>query len=80
MVITIKDFAYETPASVEPGAMVTVTNTDRAPHTFTAKGQGGFDVEIPGGGTAVSQAPDAPGKYEIVCTFHPQMKATLVVK
>lgn len=78
--ITIRDFAYELPASVAPGAMVTVTNADKAPHTLTAKGKSGFDVEVPGGGTAVFQAPDAPGEYEIICTFHPQMNATLVVK
>ncbi|WP_258805729.1 cupredoxin domain-containing protein [Pseudarthrobacter sp. NS4] len=79
-VITIKDFKYEVPASVKPGSMVTVTNADSAPHTVTAKGEGGFDVEVPGGGTAVVQAPDAPGEYETICTFHPQMTGTLVVK
>jgi len=81
-VITIKDFKYEVPASVKPGAMLTVTNADSAPHTLTAKDKdkGGFDVEVPGGGTVVFQAPDAPGEYEIVCTFHPQMTGTLVVK
>lgn len=80
VVITIQDFVYETPASVKPGAMVTVTNKDRAPHTLTAKGEGGFDVEVAGGATAVFQAPDAPGEYGIICSFHPQMSGTLVVK
>lgn len=79
-VITIKDFQYEVPASVKPGSMVTVTNADSAPHTLTAKDEGGFDIEVPGGGTAIVQAPDAPGEYDIICTFHPQMTVTLVVK
>lgn len=79
-VITIKDFKYEVPASVKPGAMVTVTNADSAPHTLTAKDEGGFDIEVPGGGTVVFPAPDAPGEYDIICTFHPQMTGTLVVK
>ncbi|WP_258803461.1 cupredoxin domain-containing protein [Pseudarthrobacter sp. NS4] len=79
-VITIKDFKYEVPGSVKPGSMVTVTNADSAPHTVTAKDEGGFDVEVPGGGTAIVQAPDAPGEYEIICTFHPQMTGSLVVK
>lgn len=79
-VITIKDFKYEIPASVKPGAMVTVTNADSAPHTLTIKDEGGFDIEVPGGGTVIFPAPDAPGEYEIICTFHPQMNGTLVVK
>lgn len=79
-VITIKDFKYEAPASVKPGAMVTITNTDNATHTLTVKDEGGFDIEVPGGGTVLFPAPDAPGEYEIICTFHPQMTGTLVVE
>ena len=79
-VITIRDFAYEVPASVKPGAMVTVTNADSAPHTLTAKAKGGFDVEVPGGATVSFKAPDDPGEYGIICSFHPQMTGTLVVK
>lgn len=79
-VITIKDFKYEVPASVKPGAMVTVMNADSAPHTLTVKGEGGFDVEVQGRGTVIFPGPDAPGEYEIICNFHPQMTGTLVVK
>ncbi len=79
-VITIKNFKYEVPASVKPGATVMVTNEDSAPHTLTVKDQGGFDMEVPGGGTVIFPAPDAPGEYDIICTFHPQMTGTLVVK
>jgi len=79
-VITIKDFKYEVPGSVKPGSMVTVTNADSAPHTLTVKDKGGFDIEVPGGGTVTFQAPDAAGEYGIICTFHPQMTGTLVVK
>lgn len=79
-VITIKDFAFEVPGSVKPGSMVTVTNADNAPHTVTAKGKGGFDMEVQGGGTVIVQAPDDRGEYGIICSFHPQMKGTLVVK
>lgn len=79
-IITIRDFKYEVPASVKPGAMVTVTNSDSAPHTLTAKDEGGFDIEVPGGATVIFQAPDSPGEYGIICSFHPQMTGTLVVK
>ncbi|TLM72638.1 cupredoxin domain-containing protein [Pseudarthrobacter sp. NamB4] len=78
--IMIQDFKYQVPAAVKPGSMVTVTNADSAPHTVTARDGGGFDIEVPGGGTVIFQAPDAPGEYEIICTFHPQMTGTLVVK
>ena len=79
-VIAIKDFKYEVPSSVNPGAMVTVTNADSAPHTFTAKDKGGFDIEVPGGATVIFQAPDGAGEYGIICSLHPQMTGTLVVK
>ena len=78
--IAIKNFAFEVPASVRPGAMIAVTNTDSAPHTVTAKDKGGFDVDVPAGATVIFKAPDEPGEYAITCTFHPQMAGTLVVK
>ena len=78
--IAIKNFAFEVPASVRPGAMIAVSNTDGAPHTVTAKDKGGFDVDVPAGATVIFKAPDEPGEYAITCTFHPQMAGTLVVK
>lgn len=78
--ISIKNFTFEVPASVRPGAMIAVTNTDSAPHTLTNKDKGGFDVDVPAGATVIFAAPDEPGEYAITCTFHPQMTGTLVVK
>lgn len=79
-VITIKDFQYELPASVAPGATVTVINEDTAPHTVTAENDGGFDAVAAGGETVTFTAPEEPGEYPIICTYHPQMSATLVVQ
>ena len=79
-VITIRDFAFDVPTSVKPGATVTVTNADSAPHTLTAREQGGFDIAVPAGGTVIFQAPDAPGEYALICSFHPKMSGTLVVE
>jgi plastocyanin len=79
-VITIKDFQYELPASVAPGATVTVINEDTAPHTVTADNDGGFDAVAAGGETVTFTAPEEPGEYPIICTYHPQMSATLVVQ
>jgi plastocyanin len=77
--ITIKDFEYEMPESIAPGAMVTVVNEDDAPHTVTAKDDGGFNADVPAGETVTFTAPEEPGEYEVICTFHPEMTATLVV-
>ena len=80
--VTISGFAYQVPASVKPGATVTVVNKDSAPHTVTAKDKdkGGFDVEVDGGKTATFTAPAKAGEYAIICTFHPAMSGMLVVK
>ena len=78
--ITIKDFAYGDPLTVTPGAAVTVTNMDTAPHTVTADDGAAFDAEVKGGGTATFTAPTKPGSYPYHCTFHPNMHGTLIVK
>ena len=78
-VITITDFAYTVPASVAPGTTITIKNSDSQAHTVTSK-DGGFDVKIDPKGTATMKAPDKPGSYRFVCTFHATMSSTLVVK
>ncbi|WP_168796496.1 cupredoxin domain-containing protein [Arthrobacter echini] len=78
-IITIADFEYQMPESIAPGAEVTVTNEDDAPHTVTADGEGDFDVEVGAGETVTFTAPDEPGDYAVVCTYHPQMSGTLVI-
>ena len=79
VVISIADFAYKVPASVAPGAKITIKNEDSQAHTVTSK-DGGFDVTIDPKGTATITAPDKPGSYKFVCTFHANMSSTLVVK
>lgn len=78
--ITISNFAYKVPATVAPGAKVTVTNLDSQNHTLTSKTPGAFAVTVPaGGGTATFTAPTKPGSYPFGCTFHANMMGTLVV-
>ena len=80
VVITIKDFKYTIPASVAPGAQVTVKNDDAETHTVTSAPKGAFEVTANGGGgTATFTAPTKPGSYTFVCTFHADMAGTLVV-
>jgi plastocyanin len=76
--ITIKDFTFTTPASVSPGATVTVHNMDGLDHTVTADG-GGFDSPAPAGNSSFT-APTKPGSYPFHCSIHPEMHGTLVVK
>ncbi len=80
-VITIKDFAFQEPSSVTPGATVTVTNMDSQAHTVTSDDGSSFDVTVKGGGgTATFTAPTKPATYAYHCTFHPSMHGSLVVK
>ena len=75
----IKDFAFTTPASVNPGAKVTVNNMDGLEHTVTVDKGNAFDSKAPAG-TSSFTAPMAPGSYPFHCTIHPEMHGTLVVK
>jgi plastocyanin len=79
--IVISGFAYSGALTVKPGEKVTVTNKDSVAHTLTDVG-GKFDTgNIDGSGaTGTFTAPTAPGSYQLKCTYHPQMKGTLVVK
>jgi plastocyanin len=77
--ITIKNFAFQTPASVSPGAKITVRNEDGTDHTVTADSGNAFDDKAPAG-TSTFTAPTTPGSYPFHCTIHPFMKSTLVVK
>ncbi len=76
--ISVSGFAFTVPASVAPGATVTVRNDDSEAHTVTSR-KGGFDVKVDPGRTVTFTAPTAPGSYPFVCSFH-DMSATLVVR
>jgi plastocyanin len=70
---------FELPARVSPGSQVSIKNLDAQAHTVTSK-KGGFDVKVDPNGTATLTAPKTPGSYPIVCSFHANMTATLVVQ
>src|SRR5690606_27557792 len=77
--ITIVDFEYELPESVEPGATTTVTTEDDVGHTVTSDEEGIFDVVVGPGQTVDFTVPEEAGEYPFHCTPHPQMTSTLVV-
>lgn len=70
--------------TVEPGAVVYFTNKDKAPHDAVSskkiKGKPAFNSGSPTTGNFKATAPRTPGTYTYICTVHPFMKGTLVVK
>jgi plastocyanin len=83
--ITIKDFKFGSPLTVAPGAKITVTNQDSAPHNAVSDGDSGaaFKTDLlQKGESAQITAPTKPGTYKYSCTVHANMTGigTLVVK
>jgi plastocyanin len=78
--ITIENFKYGEPLTVSPGATVSVTNNDSAPHSVTSQTAGQFDAQLEGNGQATFTAPTQSGEYAFYCTYHPSMKGTLIVQ
>jgi len=79
--VVIKNFAFG-PATmmVAPGTKITVVNQDKAPHTITAVNKSFDTGTIAGGHSGVLTAPSTPGTYPYICTIHPSMTGTLIVK
>ncbi len=78
--IHIDKFKYAVPASVSPGAKVSVMNMDGEAHTVTADSGGGFDDKATAGAVTTFTAPSKPGSYPFHCTYHSNMHGVLVVK
>jgi plastocyanin len=83
--VTLKDIAIN-PASitVKKGATVTWTNEDSVGHDVTSTGgPAKFKSGSSGGmamGDTFKHTFTTPGTYKYVCTVHPNMKGTVVVR
>jgi plastocyanin len=64
--------------TVQAGDQVTWENRDVVPHTATAPGK--FNSQEIATGKRWTWTAAAPGRIDYVCTYHPGMKATVVVK
>ena len=64
--------------TVKRGDKVVWQNTDVVPHTATAKGA--FDSGPIAAGRSGSRTMGKAGRFDYVCTFHPGMKAVVVVQ
>jgi plastocyanin len=75
---SIVEFAFDLPASVPVGTILTVANGDEAAHTFTST-DGGWDERIEGGARADVPLETA-GTFAYVCTIHTQMTGSITVQ
>jgi plastocyanin len=78
--IVVKDFMFQpTSLTVKAGSTVTWTNMDEEPHTVVSTG-GVFRSNALDTKDSFSFKFDQPGTYRFVCSIHPQMVGTIVVK
>jgi plastocyanin len=78
VVIADMKFAPET-LTVKPGDTVVWVNKDFFPHTATAQDRS-FDSREIATNKSWKYVAGAKGEFPYVCTLHPTMKATLIVK
>jgi plastocyanin len=78
--VLIKDFMFA-PAQlrIKAGSSVTWVNQDDEPHTVVGDGglfrSGALDTAM-----AFTYRFEKPGTYQVFCSIHPQMKATIIVE
>ena len=80
--VEIRDFAFAPGTlTVAAGTSVTWVNQDDEPHTVTSVGEPRL-FKSPGldGGDSFTMKFDKPGTYQYICTIHPHMHGTIVVK
>src|SRR3954470_16962871 len=78
--LTIADMAFGQPLTVAPGSKINLANNDNMEHSVTSDTAGAFDQDVDGNEEATMTAPSQPGEYPFHCSYHPNMKGTLVVK
>lgn len=71
---------HPTKLTVTTGTKVTWMNNSDAPHTVTGSGSWKFSSQTFSQGQKVSKVFTKAGTYHYVCSIHPYMKATIVVK
>jgi plastocyanin len=78
--ITIANMAFGQPLTVAPGSKINLANNDTMEHSVTSDTAGAFDQDVDGNEKATMTAPSQPGEYPFHCSYHPNMKGTLIVK
>ena len=77
--VVMDGVAYQ-PATitVKRGATVSFVNKDPYPHTVTSAGN--FDSKEIAAGKTWKYTAKKAGRFDYICTLHPNMKGTLVVE
>lgn len=79
--VEIADFAFGPEVlTVAVGATVTWTNTDDATHTVTADDGETLASEDLKADDTFAKTFEAPGSFEYICKFHPNMRGTITVE
>ena len=79
VLVQIKDFAFVPgTVSIPVGGSVTFKNLDQAAHTATDS-KGSFDSGNLDTGKSFTHTFTKAGTYKYVCTYHPSMRATIIV-
>jgi plastocyanin len=82
--IVIKDLQYQpSTLRVQAGQTIEWKNEDIVPHTATsenAKGAAAFDSGSIAPGQSWRYVAKTKGSFDYLCTFHPNMKAKLIVE
>lgn len=77
--ISIANFQFDGPESVQVGATVTVTNSDDVSHTWTSEDDA-FDSGSLSQGETFEFTFDEAGEYQFVCSIHPGMSGSITVE
>lgn len=78
--VKMVDMSFEPETvTVAAGGSITWVNEDSVSHNAVAE-DGSWKTEIFGGGNSVTLTFDTPGTYPYVCTLHPKMIGTVIVK
>ncbi len=78
--VTIKDFAFSpTPLTVKRGTKVTWVNNDNTSHTVSSDSDTTLESPVLSTGGTFSFTFTTPGTFSYHCSFHSDMKGTIVV-
>lgn len=78
--VRIKDYKFvPKELNIKTGTTVTWTNNDPAPHTIMTS-DGNIQSNPLEKGETKTYTFDTPGTYNYICTIHPFMKGTIIVK
>lgn len=76
--VSIKNFAFDqATVNINKGDTVTWTNNDSVPHRILGDG---FQSEVLSSGQSYSFTFNTAGTFSYICSIHPYMKGSVVVK